>query len=180
MNTWRNLPGKIRVVLASLDPGLRRRAEEAASCLSSGERELFLAMDRYDLAHSLAVAGRLRDDPLLHRAALLHDAGKLRCELGLATRWLYTMGELFAPRRLAGLAAGLEAQARGESALERARSLGSRLKKGLYVQLHHAEIAADLLAEAGSEAELVRLVGGHQEEPADERSRRLREVDDFL
>lgn len=180
MNTWRNLPGKIRVVLASLDPGLRKRAEEAAGCLSPEERELFLGMDRYDLAHSLAVARRLRDDPLLHRAALLHDAGKLRSELGLVTRWLYTMGELFVPRRLAGLAAKLEAQARGDSALERARGLGGGLRKGLYVQMHHAEIAAELLAKAGSEAELVRLVGGHQGEPGDERSRRLREVDDSL
>lgn len=178
MNTWKNLPGKIWVTLASLDPRLRRRARAAASCLAPGERELFLAMGRYDLAHALAVARRLADDPLLRRAALLHDAGKLRPELGVVTRWLYTCLELVTPSRLQRMGEGVDTGPGGGGVLERARVLPRGWRRGLFVQLHHGEIAAEMLRELGSEAELVRLVGEHQGEPGDERARRLREVDD--
>jgi hypothetical protein len=180
MNTWRNLPGKIWATLVSLDPRLRGRARSAAVELSPGEEELFSAMSRYDLAHSIAVAARLADDPLLYRAGLLHDAGKLRSELGLFTRWLYTGLELAAPALLKRMAAGIEAQAAGEGIMGRMRSLRPGWRRGLYVQLHHDEIAAEMLARMGCEEELVRLVGHHQLEPRDERERRLRDVDDSL
>ena len=180
MNTWRNLPGKIWVTIASLDPRLRRRSRAAAERLSTREAELFLAMARYDLAHSLAVAARLEDDPLLYRAALLHDAGKLRSELGLLSRWLYTAMELFLPGRLQRIGAAVEEEAAGENVRERIQGLPRGWKRGLYVQLHHGEIAGELLSSLGSEEELVRLVGGHQDKPVDERSRRLREIDDAL
>jgi len=180
MNTWSNLPGKIWVTLVSLDPRLRGRARLAAVDLSPGEAELFAAMSRYDLAHSLAVASRLVDDPLLHRAGLLHDAGKLRGELGLFTRWLYTALEIAAPALLRRIAAGIEGQAVGEGVMERMRMLTRGWRRGLYVQLHHGEIAALMLERMGSEEELVRLVGRHQQEPRDERERRLRDVDDSL
>jgi len=174
MNTWSNLPGKISVTLVSLDPRLRGRARLAAVDLSPGEAELFAAMSRYDLAHSLAVASRLVDDPLLH------DAGKLRGELGLFTRWLYTALEIAAPALLRRIAAGIEGQAVGEGVMERMRMLTRGWRRGLYVQLHHGEIAALMLERMGSEEELVRLVGRHQQEPRDERERRLRDVDDSL
>ena len=178
MNTWRNLPGKAVAAASSFHPRLRERAEKAAGCLSRGERELFLAMGRYDLAHSLAVAERLRDDPLLYRAALLHDVGKLGSELNLLHRWLYTALELLAPRRLRALCGKAEARARGTGALERARSLPRGLGRGFFVQAHHGEIAAELLRELGSEDSLVRLVGGHQGEPDGPRAARLRAADD--
>ncbi len=178
MNTWRDLPGKALVAAAALHPRLRARAARAAEALAPGERELFLSLKRYDIAHSLAVARRLRDDPLLHRAALLHDVGKLPSELGLPARWLYTAAELTAPRLLRGLCRKAEEMARGGGALERARSLPRGIWRGLYVQDHHGEIAGELLRERGSEEELVRLVAAHQGEPADARAARLREADD--
>jgi hypothetical protein len=180
MNTWRNLPGKIFVTLASLDPRLRERSRRAAAGLSRGEAGLFLAMSRYDLAHSLAVAARLEDDPLLRRAGLLHDTGKLRAELGLIARWLYIALEILCPSRLRRLAQSIESEATGGSVMERTGSLRRRWKRGFYVQFHHAEIAAELLTASGCEEELVGLVASHQDDAHDGKQRRLREADDSL
>jgi hypothetical protein len=180
MNTWRNLPGKVYVTLASLDPRLRSRSRRTAEGLSGAEAGLFLSMSRYDLAHSMAVASRLEDDGLLRRAGLLHDTGKLRSELGLLSRWLYTALEILFPSRLQRLLVRVDAEAAGSGVMERVRSLPRGWRRGLYVQLHHAEIAAELLELAGSDAELVGLVGSHQDEPRDAQQRRLREADDSL
>jgi hypothetical protein len=180
MNTWRNLPGKIWVTVVSLEPRLRSRSRHAARMLSPHEGQLFLAMSRYDLAHSMAVAARLKDEPLLHRAGLLHDAGKLRSEASIFTRWLYTAMELLVPKRLQHACEKVEERARGEEIMERVRSLPRGWRRGIYVQLHHGEIAAQVLAGLGSDGELIRLVGSHQHEPCDELERRLREIDDSL
>jgi hypothetical protein len=180
MNTWRNLPRKVWVAIASLDPRLRERSRAASSSLSPGEADLFLAMGRYDLAHSLAVAARLKDDPLLYKAGLLHDAGKLRSELGIFSRWLYTFAELFFPSGLKAREAMVEERARGDNIEERIISVPRGWARGLYVQLHHGEIAARMLVGLGSDEELVRLVEGHQAEPGGERARRFREIDDSL
>jgi hypothetical protein len=180
MNTWRNLPGKIWVAIISLDPFLRRRSHVAAAGLAPGEAELFLDMSRYDLAHSLAVAGKLKDDPFLYKTALLHDAGKLRSDLGLFTRWLYTGIEVFLPSCLRRQRKNLDEAAAGESALKKARSLPRGWRRGLYVQFHHGEIGAEILDGLGSDAELIAIIGGHQGEPLGERAKRLAEVDDIF
>ncbi len=180
MNTWKNLPGKLWVSFMALNPRLHRRALSAGRVLSPAERDLFLSMDRYDLAHSLAVASRLREDPLLYRAALLHDSGKLVTELKLRVRWAYTFLEVFRPRWLQRLTNWVEGEALGRGVLERMRSLPPGWKRGLFVQLHHGEIAAELLRRAGSDEVLVGLVEGHQKEPADERAASLRRVDDLF
>jgi len=178
MNTFRNLPGKIWITIASLDPWLRRRAADASECLSAVEKELYLGMTRYDLAHSLAVSDKLRDDPILYKAGLLHDAGKLSSDLNLFTRWLHTWLEIFMPSLLQRQEERLKELAEGGDALQRARSLPRGWKRGLYIQFHHGEIGAEILKEAGSEDEVIELVYGHQGEPRDQRSRRLAEVDD--
>jgi hypothetical protein len=178
MNTFRNLPGKLLVTVMSLDPRLRRRSQAAAGRLRPHEAELFLDMSRYDLAHSLTVAERLKEDPLLYRAALLHDAGKLRGDLGLFTRWLYILLEILAPGSLRRREKELEEMAAGKSELEKARSLPAGWRRGFYVQAHHAEIGAEILSERGSEEELTALIGGHQGEPKNDRARRLAQVDD--
>lgn len=139
-----------------------------------------MAMARYDLAHALAVAARLEDDPLLRKAALLHDTGKLCSELGLFARWLYTALEILSPSLLGKLARRVEAEAEGSGVMERMASLRRGWRRGLFVQLYHGEIAGELLAGMGSEAGLVELVGSHQDEPRGEGERRLREADDSL
>lgn len=180
MNTWRNLPGKAYVTLASLDPRLRARARRATVSLSRDEAALFLSMSRYDLAHSLAVAARLEGEPTLHKAGLLHDTGKLRDELGLFTRWLVTAMEISMPSRLERLCERVEGVASGGSVLERMASVRRGWRRGLYVQLHHAEIAGELLSACGCEASVTGLVAAHQKEPRDAMEKRLREVDDSL
>ncbi len=180
MNTWRNLPGKAFVAMSALDPRLRARARRAAGSLSRNEAALFLSLSRYDLAHSLAVAARLADDPALRKAGLLHDSGKLRSELGLGTRFLLTALEICRPSLLARLYARVEGKARGSSALQRMAGLRRGWRRGLYVQAHHAEIAAELLRAGGSEAGVVELVASHQGEPRGPGQRRLREADDSL
>ena len=178
MNTFRNLPGKIWITIASLDPWLRRRARYASECLTPLEKELYLDMTRYDLAHSLAVSDKLRDDPILYTAGLLHDAGKRSSDHNLFTRWLHPWLEIFMPSVLKRQEERLKELAEGEDALQRARSLPRGWKRGLYIQFHHGEIGAEILKEAGSEDEIIELIQGHQGEPRDQRSRRLAEVDD--
>jgi hypothetical protein len=164
--------------MTSLDPWLRRRARRASKCLSPVEKEMYLDMTRYDLAHSLAVSDKLRDDPILYKTALLHDAGKLSSDLNLFTRWMYTWLEIFMPSLLQRQEKRLRELAEGEDALQRARSLPRGWKRGLYIQFHHGEIGAEILKKAGSEDEIIELVRDHQGEPRDQRSRRLAEVDD--
>lgn len=135
-------------------------------------------MNRYDRAHSLVVAGRLQDDPLLYRVALLHDAGKLRSEVGIPARWLYTWMDIFMPSRLQRLQDKLEIKVAGEGALQKAHSLPKGWGRGIYVQLHHGEIGAEIIKDLGSDEEVVRLVREHQEEAQDDLARRLRAVDD--
>ncbi|MDY6793981.1 MAG: HD domain-containing protein [Actinomycetota bacterium] len=180
MNTWRDLPGKIWVTLASFDPRLGSRARDAAESLTPRERGLFMFMNRYDLAHSLAVASRFEDEPLLYKAALLHDAGKLRSDASMFSRWLYTGMELFMPLRLKRISTELEADVAGDTALQRTRSLPRGWRRGIYLQLHHGEVGADLLRDIDSDREVIRLVRGHQGESTDELSRRLAEVDDIF
>jgi hypothetical protein len=93
---------------------------------------------------------------------------------------MYTFLEVFLPRLLARLAGKVEKEARGGDVLERMRSLPPGWRRGLYVQLHHGEVGAALLERAGSGEEVVRLVRDHQGEPRDDRSRRLRRLDDAL
>lgn len=178
-NSWKNLPGKAKVSLLALNPRLRRRAEKEARSLNPVERELFLSLTRYDLAHSLAVASRLgREDPVLRRAALLHDVGKLRRELRAPARYLYMCLELFFPSKLSRLAESLEESAQGSDWTERLYSLPRGWKRGLYLQLHHGEVGAEILRLAGCDEKVCRLVEGHQKEPRDLQAKKLAEADD--
>jgi len=147
--------------------------------LHEREAELFLAMSRYDLAHSMAVAEKLRGDPLLFKAALLHDVGKMKEHLTLSTRWLYTCMELCASARLKRMVRELEGKTSGGDVLERALSLPKGWRRGFFVQVYHGELGAELLKGLGSEPEMVNLVKGHQKDPSGEKAERLKEIDDL-
>jgi len=84
------------------------------------------------------------------------------------------------PGRLQSTCTEVDEQVVGAGVLERLHSLPRGWRRGIYVQLHHGEIAAETLSDLGSDAELVRLVKRHHCEPGDERERRLRDIDDSL
>ncbi len=161
--------GKARVSLLSLSPRLTSRCRRMASTyLTPAEAELFLDMTRYDRAHSILVASRLTDDEMLVRTALVHDAGKLRDELPAWFRTGYTAAEIFARAHLDRVQGRLEVEAGEGTTGERLSRLRRKSDRALFVQSHHGEIAAEMLAALGCELEVVRLVRYHQEVPGPE------------
>jgi len=110
---------------------------------------LFRTMAPGDQRHSLRVLRRLRGEghcgPILEQAALLHDVGKAGAGLTLAHRSLTVILERVAPaflQRLAGPAP------RG-------------WRRPFHAHLHHAEIGAARVAEAGCDPLVVALVRYH-------------------
>ncbi len=118
--------------------------------LSLEEKALFERMEAVDQRHSVQVARRLMEsgatDPALLKAALLHDVGKSRCRIGIL------------PRTLAVLAAHVPG--RLPSWLARECDRGWRLP--FHVLARHHEIGAELLAQAGCDERVCRLVQLHQ------------------
>ena len=117
--------------------------EFARETLSEAESVLFLAMERRDQRHALAVALRLRrgtDDRSLLVAALLHDCGK-----GGVPVWLRVLN-VVSPAATGRLAAN-----------------GRGWRSAAYRLRHHAELGAVLASEAGCSATMARLIRGHVE-----------------
>ncbi len=75
--------------------------------------------------------------------------------------------------------AKLDARAAGDTALEKVSSLPRAWMRAFYAQAHHASVGGEMLARAGSEEEVVALVGGHQDsrDTFGERALRLCELD---
>lgn len=127
----------VRRFLGSLSPVPLRPEDDAwaTARLRPGERQLWQQMSRADRKHAVGVARLVAaqpgmDDPAVVAAALLHDVGKVDADLGTLGRVVAT---LVGRRRAAGWPA----------------RPGLRGRIGRY--LHHDEIGADLLADAGSD-----------------------------
>ncbi len=126
----------------------------AARWLSPSERALFQRMQRPDQIHCARVARWLlaegEADEIIVRAALLHDVGKARYRLGVVHRTLYV---LLAPlfRAFPPLFMG----ASGES----------HWWMPYYVIANHPRLGASMLAQAGCDERLWRLVELHQQDP---------------
>lgn len=179
MAELRNIPPKVITTLLVFAPGARKRFEREAACLTRDEYALATRMGRYDKAHSARMAAAVTGDPVLKKAALLHDVGKTDPRLKFVFRVLYTSLELFMPGRLHGIMAGLEGEARGGDAMERTGSLRKAWARAFYAQAHHAALGGIMLGRAGSDPGVTALVGGHQDrkETFGEQALRLFELD---
>jgi hypothetical protein len=179
MAELRNIPPKVITILYVLAPGARKRFEREAACLTEGEHALAARMGRYDKAHSARMAAAVTDDPVLKKAALLHDVGKSDPRLKFVFRVLYTSLELLTPGRLHEIMAGLESETSGSDAMERTGSLRRDWARAFYAQAHHAALGGIMLERAGSDPGVTALVGSHQDrrETFGEQAVRLFELD---
>lgn len=122
--------------------------------LSPAERPLFTRMQRPDQLHSVRVARWLlaegEADQHLLKAALLHDIGKSRCRIGIVHRTLdVLLGGVL--RSFPTLFSGLPGE--------------SRWWMPFYVAANHPRLGASLLAEAGCDERVWRLVELHERDP---------------
>ncbi len=135
---------------ARLSPAEQRLVEIT---LSPGEQGLFRRMPRFDQRHCLDVYRTLRggghSDPLLLRAALIHDCGKVD-DQGRPIPLLY-YGLFVVLRRLAP---GLYA---------RAARYGRGPLRPFAIHAAHERRSADLAAAAGSPAGLVAILRDYAE-----------------
>ncbi|NTV63463.1 MAG: hypothetical protein HGA65_07995 [Oscillochloris sp.] len=133
------------------------RAEEyelVSSLLTAGEQRLFTSMPTYDQRHCLDVYLTLVDagycDPILLRAALIHDCGKVDDDGRPMSLGWYVLATIL--KRMPAL---YLAFARG----------GSMTIRPIYVYAEHAWRGARLAAAAGSPPELVAIIR-HYHDPA--------------
>jgi putative nucleotidyltransferase with HDIG domain len=117
---------------------------------------LFRAMPAYDRAHARAVFDSLRraghTDPDLLAAALLHDAGKTVHPRGRLSLWHRVAAVLVRAWRPALLARAGNEGAEG-------------WRRPFFVQVHHAELGAELAREVGCSARTVALIRHHEDPP---------------
>lgn len=103
---------------------------------------------------------RGHDDPVVWRAALLHDVGKAAAPIRLWHRVAFVL---------------LGAVAPGAREMLARRSIGWR--GGFFALAHHQRIGAAVLRGAGADPAIVALVGGTSL-PEDRRRRLLEEADE--
>lgn len=132
--------------------------------LAPAELPLFARMPAFDQTHSVAVAREVARDggePLLLRAALLHDCGKTIPPHGVPLLWRGGVVLLRAihPRLLRALA----------------RPWGPLWP--VYLHVHHSALGARELEREGSPRALVELVRLHQEPSSDPGLVRLQRAD---
>jgi putative nucleotidyltransferase with HDIG domain len=133
----------------------------ARAHLRGGELELYLAMDRRDRHHGVAVARAVlardpRADDVVVRAALLHDAGKA---VAPYRAWERIVVHLYTPR--------------DERLDERVPPLAGAWRR----HREHAATGARRIREAGGDPHVADLVERHHEPGPDPQARLLADAD---
>ncbi len=121
---------------------------EMGALLTAEQKRLFVSLAAVDQRHSLAVARVLaaqgETDAELLQAALMHDIGKSLGHIAVWERVAHVLLLRYAPRLVARIGSA------------RAGAVGH----GLFLLAHHAELGAQLAAQAGFSAQVVALVRG--------------------
>ena len=162
---------QVRQQLGSAPPLTAKERPEVASFLPASALPLFESMSNADQQHALRVCRGLQargcsDEDML-AAALLHDVGKAGGRVPFWTRPVIVLGKRVAPRLLARLAVYPQggADARGADAMNRVpTSAGQpRWRRSLGCAWWHAEIGADLAAQAGLSPRAVLYIRTHHQ-----------------
>jgi len=142
-----------QVQAADRTGGFAAESSEARRYLPAEALKLYEAMPRYDRRHGLAVMQTLQaeghTDPALMAAALLHDAGKSAVVGGRLTLW---------HRALVVLMNALSPNLVGQIGQDQPGSW----RWPFFVQMHHAEIGAELAQYAGCSGCTAELIRSHE------------------
>ena len=145
---------RIQQLYAALTASISASDEQyVASLLDKDLQQLFYGMDVVDQRHALDVAYICRqefdDNPLLLRAALLHDVAKRRGDLNIFRRVLVVLLATLAPQLANTI--GHNDKASG--------ILG--WKQALYLYRHHPRLGADYVRIISNDPKLVWLIENH-------------------
>ena len=145
---------QVRQQLGFVPPLTAKERLEVARWLPASALPLFQSMSRADQQHALRVCRGLQargcaDEDML-AAALLHDVGKAGGRVPFWTRPVIVLGKRCAPRLLVRLAAY-------------PRAGQSRWRRSLGYAWWHAEIGADMAAQAGLSERSVLYIRTHHQ-----------------
>ena len=146
---------QVRQQLGFVPPLTSQERLEAARWLPASALPLFQSMSNADQQHALRVCRGLQargcsDEDML-AAALLHDVGKASGRVSFWTRPVIVLGKRLAPRLLARVAVYPQAEQ-------------PRWRRSLGYAWWHADIGADLAAEAGLSQRAVLYIRTHHQE----------------
>ena len=154
MNTLVYRLWQVRQQLGSVPPLTSEERLEVANRLPSSALPLFESMSDADQQHALRVCRGLQargcsDEDML-AAALLHDIGKANGRVPFWTRPVIVLGKQLAPRLLERLASY-------------PRAGQPRWRRSLGYAWWHADIGADMAAEAGLSQRAVLYIRTHHQ-----------------
>jgi hypothetical protein len=147
---------QVREQLGFVAPLSSEEHSQVAQLLPASSLPLFQTMSDADQRHSLRVCQGLLERGCINRdllaAALLHDVGKAQGRVPFWTRPAIVLGKLIAPRLLKGLTVY--------------PSIGKKIpawQQSLSNAWWHADIGANLAAEAGLSEESVLFIRTHHQ-----------------
>lgn len=138
--------------------------------LNQSEQILFFNMDPAIQKHCVNTALTILNmpvertgpnRPVLIKAALLHDIGKIRGSINLWDRVCYVLVKKCSGKLVYKLAS--PSTGTGNVNSHRHGSPLARFRNALYVHLHHPELGAELAAKAGLDENIVYLLRHHHD-----------------
>ena len=161
--------GQVRQQLGFVAPLVMEEYGEVARFLSPAALALFQTMSPADQRHALRVCQGLQargcNETDMLAAALLHDVGKAQGRVPFWTRPTIVLGKVLFPRLLASL-----------TVYPHRDSELPRWRRGLSYAWYHADVGADLAAQAGLSERAVLYIRTHHQPRGPARA--LHEVDE--